>query len=189
MPKGELFFNLFFYFLFSKGVLTNDEDSENKTRSLQLNKVKKMYNLNESTDRYTSKNTFCENGLQNTSILFQFICEKISWKLSKISHFSILQWINEPTDRHTSKKWHFVLTNLWDSSRGRCPPILEKISWKQSKISHFSIFQWTNEPTDRHLSKKKHLVLANLWERSTKYFNFISTDLWEMSVRRCSQIF
>ena len=81
MPCLKVSYSFLFLFLFSKEVSTNDEklesvasfpdymtficgvDSENRTRSLPLNKVKKC-----TTDRYTSKKTFCENGLQNTSI-------------------------------------------------------------------------------------------------------------------------
>ena len=83
MPKGELFL----FFNFSKGVLTNDEklesvasfpnymtficgvDSENRTRSLPLNKVKKC-----TTDRYTSKKHF----VRMVYKILQFIYEKIS---------------------------------------------------------------------------------------------------------------
>ena len=78
--------------------------------------------------------------------------------------------MNQLTDTQ-AKNLHFVLANLWDRSRGRCPPILEKISWKQSKISHFSIFKRTNEPTDR--PPPSPLV----WQRSKLFFCFFYIHL------------
>ena len=41
--------------------------------------------------------------------------------LVKISHFSIFQWTNEPTDRHTSKKFTFCFS--------------QSVRWVQGKIS------------------------------------------------------
>ena len=71
MPKGQLF--LFFIFiLFSKGVLTNDEDSEKRSRSLQLNKVKKC-----TTDRYTSKKY----------IFVRIVFKILQFYLENIPHF------------------------------------------------------------------------------------------------------
>ena len=55
----------------------------------------------------------------------------------KISKFSRFQWTNEPTDRHTNKKFNFFSANLWDRSRGRCPQSLVKIFWKLSDFSNF----------------------------------------------------
>ena len=85
---------------------------------------------------------------------------------AKYPIFSLFrEQMNQLTDTQT-KNFNFLLDNLWDRSRGRCPPILVKISTKLSKISHFLNFQWTmNQLTDTQ-TKNVNFVLANLWYRS-----------------------
>ena len=98
-------------------------------------------------------------------ILFRFIFElglgeyvhqvwlKTIENWGKQSIFLFLnEQMNQLTDTQT-KKFNFILADLWDRSRRWCLPILVNISSKLSKLSHFSIFQQTNEPTHRHKQK------------------------------------
>ena len=88
-------------------------------------------------------------------------------KLIKLSPFSILQWTNKPTNRHTNKKFQFYFSQSVRKVQGNMCTNFGKNILKTEQIIpllHFSMNKLTNWRT--HKPKNSNFILSNLWDMS-----------------------
>ena len=111
--------------------------------------------MNKQTDRQTKNlNSISINSWDWSRRRCLPILIKISWKLIKISHISIFQWTNEPTDGHTNKKFFVGIKQSVRQIYGEIYTDFGKEILKTDQNSPFFHVSETNDPTDRHTSKK-----------------------------------